>query len=200
MTKSKKKSRKNSEEFHKSYPTSASYSAYGQPKPRVRQVATKNTAPYHIPHRTGTRSHHNLSTRDLRERKPERKMVYGATMSLLAPPPTAVALYSAHFLRRHALDQSFTLPLFPITLSAPIRVKPSRIRRPSAAGFGGPLLQDACATALVVGGAYGLVSTFDNLTRRNIIEQVTPLTPISVLKYTCMSVGVPITACLCLTE
>nr|KAJ0220794.1 hypothetical protein LSAT_V11C200088160 [Lactuca sativa] len=36
----------------------------------------------------------------------------------------------------------------------------------------GPLLQDAGATIIVVGGAYGLVAGFDYLTQRQIIEQV----------------------------
>ncbi|GKD31269.1 hypothetical protein Tco_1242047 [Tanacetum coccineum] len=36
----------------------------------------------------------------------------------------------------------------------------------------GTLLQDAGATFLVVAGAYGLVSGFDTLTKRNIIQQV----------------------------
>ncbi|KAL2548929.1 Phytol kinase 1 [Forsythia ovata] len=41
----------------------------------------------------------------------------------------------------------------------------------SAVGGGGALLQDAGAAVLVIGGGYALVSTFDNLTRRNLIEQ-----------------------------
>ncbi|CAA3000565.1 probable phytol kinase 1, chloroplastic [Olea europaea subsp. europaea] len=41
----------------------------------------------------------------------------------------------------------------------------------SAVGDGSAMLQDAGATVLVMGGAYALVSTFDNLTRRNLIEQ-----------------------------
>lgn len=35
-----------------------------------------------------------------------------------------------------------------------------------------PIIQDAGATILVVAGAYALVSGFDNLTQRQIIEQV----------------------------
>ncbi|KAI3458896.1 hypothetical protein Pfo_015559 [Paulownia fortunei] len=103
-------------------------------------------------------------------------MAYGAVMSLGAPA-TRAALSSVHFLRRHVATPSSTLPLFPPTLSTLILIKPSGLRRSStavfsaAAGFGGAVLQDAGATALVVGGAYALVSTFENLTRRNIIEQ-----------------------------
>ncbi|KAL8551682.1 hypothetical protein ACS0TY_000667 [Phlomoides rotata] len=92
-------------------------------------------------------------------------------MSLCA---TSATLSSSHFLRRHVVTPSSALILFPAALSARI---PIRLRRPNAvvisavAGIDGALLQDAGATALVVGGAYALVSTFDNLTRRNIIEQ-----------------------------
>lgn len=97
-------------------------------------------------------------------------MAYGAIVSLGAATTTA-ALISAHYLCRRVA----TPPLLP----APILIQHSKLRRPrsavfaAAAGIGGSpsLLQDAGATALVFGGAYALVSTFDNLTRRDIIEQ-----------------------------
>ncbi|KAL7109651.1 hypothetical protein ACP275_06G187400 [Erythranthe tilingii] len=100
-------------------------------------------------------------------------MVCSAKMSLLCAPATGAALSSALFLRRRReVIPSSTITVLPVTPSAFVRINPSRLRRrPIAAAFGGPVLQDACATALVVGGAYALVSTFDNLTRRNIIEQ-----------------------------
>ncbi|KAL0303465.1 UNVERIFIED_CONTAM: putative phytol kinase, chloroplastic [Sesamum radiatum] len=104
----------------------------------------------------------------------------------LGVPATGATLSHAHFVGHHAS----ALPLFPATLSKHILIRPSGLRRTraavlqdaaagvggavlqdAAAGVGGAVLQDAAATALVVGGAYALVSTFDNLTRRNIIEQ-----------------------------
>ncbi|KAK4385598.1 putative phytol kinase, chloroplastic [Sesamum angolense] len=103
-------------------------------------------------------------------------MGYGAIMSL-GVPATGATLSHAHFLNHHFAAHASALPLFPATLPKHILIKPSRLRRTraavlsSAAGVGGAMLQDAAATALVVGGAYVLVSTFDNLTRRNIIEQ-----------------------------
>lgn len=42
-------------------------------------------------------------------------------------------------------------------------------------GDGGSMLQDAGATALVIAGAYALVSTFDFLSERKLIEQVPSL-------------------------
>ncbi|KAL8052004.1 hypothetical protein ABFX02_06G184100 [Erythranthe guttata] len=100
-------------------------------------------------------------------------MVCSAKMSLLCAPATGAALSSALFLHRRT-PSSTTTTLLPVNPSAFVRINPSRLRRrrrPIASAFGGPVVQDACATALVVGGAYALVSTFDNLTRRNIIEQ-----------------------------
>ncbi|KAL0322194.1 UNVERIFIED_CONTAM: putative phytol kinase, chloroplastic [Sesamum calycinum] len=103
-------------------------------------------------------------------------MGYDAIMSL-GVPATGATLSHAHFLNHHFAAHASALPLFPATLPKHILIKPSRLRRTraavlsSAAGVGGAVLQDAAATALVVGGAYALVSTFDNLTRRNIIEQ-----------------------------
>ncbi|XP_042032652.1 probable phytol kinase 1, chloroplastic [Salvia splendens] len=90
-------------------------------------------------------------------------MAYGAIVSRCA-----ATLSSAHHLCRSIPPPSSTLPLLPTALSARIHGK---LRRPVSAAAGGQLLHDAGTTALVFGGAYGLVSTFDNLTRRNIIDQ-----------------------------
>ncbi|XP_047974359.1 probable phytol kinase 1, chloroplastic [Salvia hispanica] len=90
-------------------------------------------------------------------------MAYGANVSRCA-----ATLSSAHYLCRSIPPPSSTPPLLPAALSARIHGK---LRRPVATAAGGQLLHDAGATALVFGGAYGLVSTFDNLTRRNIIDQ-----------------------------
>ncbi|KAK6136123.1 hypothetical protein DH2020_030139 [Rehmannia glutinosa] len=90
---------------------------------------------------------------------------------------TGATLPSLHFLSLRVVNPSPNLRIFPPTLFTNILTKPSGLRRRSTAvvsaatGFGGAALQDAGATALVVGGAYALVSTFDNLTRRKIIEQ-----------------------------
>ncbi|XP_051119822.1 probable phytol kinase 1, chloroplastic [Andrographis paniculata] len=66
--------------------------------------------------------------------------------------------------------------LFPSALPPLILVEPRRLRHccgaVSLAGVdSAAVIQDAGATVLVVGGAYALVSTFDGLTRRRIIEQ-----------------------------
>ncbi|KAK6136147.1 hypothetical protein DH2020_030120 [Rehmannia glutinosa] len=90
---------------------------------------------------------------------------------------TGATLPSLHFLSLRVVNPSPNLRIFPSTLSTNFLTKPSGLRRRSTAvvsaatGIGGAALQDAGATALVVGGAYALVSTFDNLTRRKIIEQ-----------------------------
>ncbi|GFP90980.1 probable phytol kinase 1 chloroplastic [Phtheirospermum japonicum] len=105
-------------------------------------------------------------------------MVYGATTKLILGAPASGTAFSSNFLSLRVLTPSFTLRLFPTILSPHIPAKYDGLRRPSttvfsgAAEFGGAVLQDAGATALVVGGAYALVSTFDNLTRRKIIEQI----------------------------
>ncbi|KAG6389786.1 hypothetical protein SASPL_151260 [Salvia splendens] len=95
------------------------------------------------------------------------RMAYGAIVSRCA-----ATLSSAHYLCRSIPPPSSTLHLLPAALSARIHGK---LRCPVAAAAGGQLLHDAGTTALVFGGAYGLVSTFDNLTRRKIIDQVAPL-------------------------
>lgn len=101
-----------------------------------------------------------------------------AYVGILSPrPPASVGTLSYAHLRRRVASPSSTIPLFLKVL--PKRVVAKRFnlrRRPIAAflagvGAGGAVLQDAGATALVIAGAYGLVSTFDNLTRRNIIKQ-----------------------------
>ncbi|XP_042034547.1 probable phytol kinase 1, chloroplastic [Salvia splendens] len=91
------------------------------------------------------------------------RMAYGAIVSRCA-----ATLSSAHYLCRSIPPPSSTLHLLPAALSARIHGK---LRCPVAAAAGGQLLHDAGTTALVFGGAYGLVSTFDNLTRRKIIDQ-----------------------------
>ncbi|KAG8380585.1 hypothetical protein BUALT_Bualt06G0030800 [Buddleja alternifolia] len=107
-------------------------------------------------------------------------MAYGAIMNLGAPA-SSLSSSPAHLFRRHVVTpSSSTLPIL-LTTALPknILIKPRQLRRHSsaaAAGIGGDVLQDAGATLLVIGGAYALVSTFDNLTRRNIIEQISKST------------------------
>ncbi|KAL3838242.1 hypothetical protein ACJIZ3_022833 [Penstemon smallii] len=92
-------------------------------------------------------------------------MAYGAIISLGAQPPAAVTSSSTKFLRSHVATPSPTFRKH-ILISTP-----REFRRPSATVFSDAVVQDAGATALVVSGAYALVSIFDNLTRRSIIEQ-----------------------------
>ncbi|KAK4480397.1 hypothetical protein RD792_013469 [Penstemon davidsonii] len=92
-------------------------------------------------------------------------MAYSALISLGAQPPAAVTSSSTKFLRRHVATPSPTFRKY-ILISTP-----RKFRRPSATVFSDAVVQDAGATALVVSGAYALVSIFDNLTRRSIIEQ-----------------------------
>lgn len=110
------------------------------------------------------------------KKRARKRMAY---VGILAPrPPASVETLSYAHLRRRVASPSSTIPLFLKVL--PERVVAKRFnfrRRPIAAllagmGAGGAVLQDAGATTLVIAGAYGLVSTFDNLTRRNIIKQV----------------------------
>ncbi|KAK9283923.1 hypothetical protein L1049_012180 [Liquidambar formosana] len=119
-------------------------------------------------------------------------------MSLLASPATLsvtlsssssssssyFSLYNARFsnVRRGVLYTKHFLPLSPPRpplflfprLDLPC---PNLALRPSSYGpyifptVTGALLQDAGATALVFAGSYGLVSAFDNLTERKVIEQ-----------------------------
>ncbi|KAA8534490.1 hypothetical protein F0562_032007 [Nyssa sinensis] len=65
-------------------------------------------------------------------------------------------------------------PLFHCSPSVPRHLLLAPYDLSSAAAGGGisaELLQDAGATALVMAGAYSLVSAFDNLTQNNLIEQ-----------------------------
>ncbi|XP_073125414.1 phytol kinase 1, chloroplastic [Henckelia pumila] len=101
-----------------------------------------------------------------------------AYVGILSPrPPAAVGTLSYVYLRRRAAAPDSTIPMLLKVLPERIAAKRFNVRRrPISAllagvGAGGPVLQDAGATALVIAGGYALVSTFDNLTRRNIIEQ-----------------------------
>lgn len=58
-----------------------------------------------------------------------------------------------------------------------INVSTGKLRAVMGDSGGGAVLQDAGATALVVAGAYGFVSTFDYLTQRNLIQQVVIFSP-----------------------
>lgn len=56
---------------------------------------------------------------------------------------------------------------------SPCKLRAAALGDAAGGGGGGGLAwQDAGATALVVAGAYALVSAFDNLTGRNLIQQV----------------------------
>ncbi|KZV54939.1 putative phytol kinase 1, chloroplastic-like [Dorcoceras hygrometricum] len=105
-------------------------------------------------------------------------MAYVGILSPRAPVAVGTLSHHAH-LRLNVAAPPSTLPLFLKVLPERVLTKRFNVRRrPIAAlldgvGAGRAVLQDAGATALVIAGAYGLVSTFDNLTRRNIIEQVT---------------------------
>ncbi|KAL3629071.1 hypothetical protein CASFOL_027132 [Castilleja foliolosa] len=104
-------------------------------------------------------------------------MVHGATTKLILGTPASGPVFFSNFLTLRVFSPSSTLRLFPSTLHPHIPIKYCGLRRPRTAvflgapEFSGAVLQDAGATALVVGGAYALVSTFDNLTRLKIIEQ-----------------------------
>uniref|UniRef100_A0A5B6YX18 phytol kinase n=1 Tax=Davidia involucrata TaxID=16924 RepID=A0A5B6YX18_DAVIN len=66
-------------------------------------------------------------------------------------------------------------PLLPKHLLAPYDFSSAVVANAAGTGtgigIGGELFQDVGATALVMAGAYALVSTFDNLTQSNLIEQ-----------------------------
>ncbi|GFZ05917.1 phytol kinase 1 VTE5 [Actinidia rufa] len=89
--------------------------------------------------------HFSLSPLRLRPHKPH----------LLSPPTSIAALLTG---RRSWNDGDGV-------------VKSLRFRRNSAGLAGGAVVHDAGATAVVMAGAYGLVLTFDVLTRRNLMEQ-----------------------------
>ncbi|KAM7532323.1 hypothetical protein LguiB_035733 [Lonicera macranthoides] len=101
-----------------------------------------------------------------------------AMVSLASLSATAALSFtqsSISLLRRHALSSSEPSPLSFTTPSYPLSsiYLPKRIldfRAPAFSGAG-QLLHDAGAAAVVMGGAYALVSTFDNLTQRNLIQQ-----------------------------
>lgn len=113
-----------------------------------------------------------------------------AIVSLPSPSATASLSFTQSpisLLRRHALSSSEHSPLSFTTPSYPLSSTylPKRIldfRAPAFSGGGGELLHDAGAAAAVMGGAYAVVSTFDNLTQRNLIEQVFS-TPFSLSPY-----------------
>ncbi|XP_021911474.1 probable phytol kinase 1, chloroplastic isoform X2 [Carica papaya] len=90
-------------------------------------------------------------------------------MTLLSSPP--LPLSSFHI---HPFAVSLSPPILPayrlvIRLSPPPRTV--QLRSAVAALGNGALLRDIGATAAVLSGAYGLVSAFDNLTNRNLIQQ-----------------------------
>ncbi|PRQ56485.1 putative phytol kinase [Rosa chinensis] len=65
-----------------------------------------------------------------------------------------------------------TSPPLPLhILYRPPRPSLSLVSAPRAASSAGSLLHDAGATALVLAGAYTLVLCFDNLTKRNLLQQ-----------------------------
>ncbi|GER51235.1 phytol kinase [Striga asiatica] len=99
-------------------------------------------------------------------------MVLGVAMRLSLRAPPSV-LHPPCFVSFRSPIPSSGPRLFPATLPPHILTKPSgrRLNISTAAGFGVAVLNDAGATTLALGGAYALVSTFDNLTRRGIIAQ-----------------------------
>ncbi|KAL7615260.1 hypothetical protein Lser_V15G08189 [Lactuca serriola] len=88
-------------------------------------------------------------------------------LSLLGPhfcPPRHAFYPTTPYLNMHGLRNASTF----------IQKQQSLLLLPPRAftlDVPGPLLQDAGATIIVVGGAYGLVAGFDYLTQRQIIEQ-----------------------------
>lgn len=102
-------------------------------------------------------------------------MAYSAIVRLGSPAAESTTHFRLSLLQCHPS----TLPRFLIALprynTRQFPVLPRNLRSRasllSAIGDGKAMLQDAGATVLVMGGAYALVSTFDNLTRRNLIEQ-----------------------------
>lgn len=109
-------------------------------------------------------------------------------LSLTSPSAAAVTAAAAaaalsfgsfrlSVLKRHVSPPNHFLS--PTVLLSPSSVNwPKQLRRPfdfraaALSGGGGTLLHDASAAAAVMAGAYTLVATFDNLTRRKLIEQV----------------------------
>ncbi|CAI9759789.1 unnamed protein product [Fraxinus pennsylvanica] len=107
-----------------------------------------------------------------------REMAYSAIVRLGSPAAESTTYFRFSLLQCHVTTPStlsrFLIALpryntrqFPV-LSRNLRSRASLLY---AVGDGSAMLQDAGATVLVMGGAYALVSTFDNLTRRNLIEQ-----------------------------
>lgn len=106
-------------------------------------------------------------------------------LSITSPSAAAVtaaaAALSFDIFRLSVLKRRVSLPnhfLSPTVLLSPSSVNwPKQLRRPfdcRAAAFTGgcgTLLQDASAAAAVMAGAYTLVATFDNLTKRKLIQQ-----------------------------
>ncbi|XP_059666003.1 probable phytol kinase 1, chloroplastic [Cornus florida] len=106
-----------------------------------------------------------------------------AILSLASPAATTTLLSFTRsplsLLRQRAHPHSITFlsPTSPTPTSLISSTKrllgPYNFRSSAAvaAFYGGAFLQDAGATAAVMVSAYGLVSVFDNLTQRNLIEQ-----------------------------
>ncbi|KAK4338839.1 hypothetical protein RND71_040301 [Anisodus tanguticus] len=113
-----------------------------------------------------------------------------ATMSIVLPTVAAVAPVTRHphsvlprHLRLSNLPPSFTATTHTRTFRgrffSPFNFRPVSGPEKATAelggfdviGDGGSMLQDAGATALVIAGAYTLVSTFDFLSERKLIEQ-----------------------------
>lgn len=102
-----------------------------------------------------------------RKRKRKRKKTLQIMSSFVSTVPPPICPSSSRFLalRLHP-NPNLSLTALPWR---PPRSRPLIFRTPAAAAL---LLQDVGAAAVTSAGAYGLVLTFDNLTRRNIIEQV----------------------------
>ncbi|XP_035831086.1 phytol kinase 1, chloroplastic isoform X2 [Helianthus annuus] len=106
----------------------------------------------------------------------------------MATHPTITTTHKPPLLRRHFCPPRYPLsPTTPFLTSHLIRNVPvdvySKRRRfvlvpPRAftVDLSNHLVRDAGATVLVVSGAYALVSSFDNLTQRQIIEQISTST------------------------
>lgn len=92
-------------------------------------------------------------------------MAISAAGTTIAPP-------SFSLLRTHLYRRIHTTTPFPINLHNQRRRFALLSPRAFTVDVSGHLVQDAGASLLVVAGAYGLVSGFDYLTRRQIIEQV----------------------------
>ncbi|KAK2973388.1 hypothetical protein RJ640_022199 [Escallonia rubra] len=97
----------------------------------------------------------------------------GTSAVFILPAPAAAAHTRLSLPGRHVLPlRTFLSP--PVNSGVwpkPVTKSPPFHFRPAAVAGGVELLQDAGAAAVVMAGAYALVSTFNYLTQRNLIEQ-----------------------------